>query len=335
MDSDGDLVPLQDSEDDWIYEDYTQKEIDKFVQCSKEGCSVCCGKLEQLEWLTTEEENAVKQHQAEKEIKQQEEKVAKQQQEEKEIKLQQQKTKVKQQKAQRKTKKQQQEEKEVKLQQAEEEIKQLQLKLQQAETEVKQLQEEKEVKQQPTHDQVESNHPPEALPLSYGHQEKAKTTSKGKIISVFTFFILVIAIVSQFFGANTGSANSIGLPTNNNVHEIILDTGCSTSCSGLGKWLSNRIPVFFQMRTANNGISSASCKATAVISGLPLRVLHIPEFQRTLVSWTDLAEMGFTAQMLRNTIEIFDVHDKLWTTVNLGIDRLWHFTDAERETSLL
>jgi hypothetical protein len=85
------------------------------------------------------------------------------------------------------------------------------------------------------------------------------------------------------------------------------------------------------MSTANNGKSKASCRGQATIARLRLNMVHVPDFRRTLISWTDLNDMGMTAAMGNNKIEIFDINGKLWTTVNKGNDRLWHFTEVEQE----
>ena len=85
------------------------------------------------------------------------------------------------------------------------------------------------------------------------------------------------------------------------------------------------------MSTANNGKSKATCRGTASIAGLPLKLVHVPDFKRTLISWTDLNDLGYTGTMGANKIDIFTDKGKLWTTVNKGKDRLWHFTEAEQE----
>jgi hypothetical protein len=64
-------------------------------------------------------------------------------------------------------------------------------------------------------------------------------------------------------------------------------------------------------------------------------MVHVPDFKRTLISWSDLDEMGMTATMGNSKINIFDIEGKLWTTVNKGTDRLWHFTEVEQEQANL
>ena len=41
--------------------------------------------------------------------------------------------------------------------------------------------------------------------------------------------------------------------------------------------------------------------------------------------------MGLTATMGGDKIDIFGRNGQLWTTVHKGKDRLWHFTEVEKE----
>jgi hypothetical protein len=192
-------------------------------------------------------------------------------------------------------------------------------------------------------DQVESNHLIETLPISNGPITTTKLETElpeektGNRFSIVSLLFLLMVIVSQFFVASqTGVANALTTGSKDlRQHEILLDTGCSNSSTGMLSWLVNKESVNFQMRTANDGTSTASCKGTAIICGVPIRVLHIADFRRTLIAWTDLADMGFTGTMGLDTITIKDMNGKMWTKVNRGSDRLWHFTDAEKETSSL
>ena len=173
-------------------------------------------------------------------------------------------------------------------------------------------------------DRVESNHflgvKPSAL-RSFG-------------LSFFTrpltlFFILLTLLynTSTFY---QGEANMVG-QVSSQAHEVLLDTGCTDSATGFLGWLSGRLPSKWTMSTANDGKSKASCRGTATIAGLPLKLVHVPDFKRTLISWSDLNDMGLTATMGGDKIDIFGRNGKLWTTVHKGKDRLWHFTEVEKE----
>ena len=111
---------------------------------------------------------------------------------------------------------------------------------------------------------------------------------------------------------------------------IILDTGCSnsTTTSKLKKWLTNILPTQVKMMTANKGESIAKEKGQLELNGLNINVLHVDNFSKTLISYSDLADLGVTGVMKTNEIELF-YNNKKWTTVKRKQDRLWHFTEAE------
>ena len=111
---------------------------------------------------------------------------------------------------------------------------------------------------------------------------------------------------------------------------IILDTGCSnsTTTSKLKKWLTNILPTQVKMMTANKGESIAKEKGQLELNGLNINVLHVDNFSKTLISYSDLADLGVTGVMKTNEIELF-FNNKKWTTVTRKQDRLWHFTEAE------
>jgi hypothetical protein len=160
-----------------------------------------------------------------------------------------------------------------------------------------------------------------ALPLSYGFT---------LIFRPLTLILLLLTVLSS--GVYEGEANVVGTTQPHpSQHEILLDTGCTDSATGFLDWLMKRLPTNWTMSTANNSKSKATCRGTAIIAGLPLKLVHVPDFKRTLISWTDLNDMGYTATMGANKIDIFTDKGKFWTTVNKGKDRLWHFTAAEQE----
>ena len=82
------------------------------------------------------------------------------------------------------------------------------------------------------------------------------------------------------------------------------------------------------MMTANKGESIAKEKGQLELNGLNINVLHVDNFSKTLISYSDLADLGVTGVMKTNEIELF-FNNKKWTTVTRKQDRLWHFTEAE------
>ena len=82
------------------------------------------------------------------------------------------------------------------------------------------------------------------------------------------------------------------------------------------------------MLTASRQANIASEQGKLNINGLNVNTLQVENFSKTLISYTDLADMGVTGKMNKDTIELF-LNDKPWTTVTRGEGRLWHFTDVE------
>ena len=179
-------------------------------------------------------------------------------------------------------------------------------------------------------DQVELNHrplgKPSALPLSYGPRLLFKP-----LTLLLVMLTLLFGVVYQG-NSNVAEANSA---VRNEQHEVLLDTGCTDSATGLLGWLTNRVPTWWTMSTANNGKSKATCRGQATVARLRLNMVHVPDFRRTLISWTDLNDMGMTGTMGKDKIDIYDLEGKHWTTVHKGKDRLWHFTEVEQEQANL
>ena len=83
------------------------------------------------------------------------------------------------------------------------------------------------------------------------------------------------------------------------------------------------------MLTANKGKSIATEKGELDIKGIGIGTLNVKDFTKTLVSWSDLADLGITGTLGKTEIKLFTPDGKPWTTVTRGADRLWHFTEAE------
>ena len=177
-------------------------------------------------------------------------------------------------------------------------------------------------------DQVESNHQPDE-PCS---PAQPPSSSPKKPHVFYSFYLLLTSMMilfgQMFTRKRTQGAANVGMFA---THAILLDTGCTDSSSGLLNWLKNRMPSKFTMKTANSGISPASCKGTATLCNLELQVLHVPDFNHTLISWSDLDDMGMVMKSEQKKIQIFYPDGKLWTTVTRQSDRLWHFGEVEEE----
>jgi hypothetical protein len=171
--------------------------------------------------------------------------------------------------------------------------------------------------------QVESNHP-------LNKKLSAPSFGFSLLFRPLTLILILLTVLSS--GFYEGEVNAIETTQRHaDQHEVLLDTGCTDSATGFLDWLSGKLPTNWTMSTANNGKSKATCRGTAIIAGLPLKLVHVPDFKRTLISWTDLNDLGYTATMGENKIDIFSDTGVLWTTVNRGKDRLWHFTAVEQE----
>lgn len=182
----------------------------------------------------------------------------------------------------------------------------------------------KESEEDSNEDQVESNHRPGKL------CSPAQPPSSGPNV-LYSFYLLLTSMMTLFgsmFTKRTQGAANVGIHA---THAILLDTGCTDSSSGLLNWLKNRMPSKFTMKTANSGVSSASCKGTATLCNLELQVLHVPDFNHTLISWSDLDDMGMVMKSEQKKLQIFYPDGKLWTTVTRQSDRLWHFGEVEEE----
>ena len=173
-------------------------------------------------------------------------------------------------------------------------------------------------------DQVESNHRPGKL------RSPAQPPSSGPN-ALYSFYLLLTSMMTLFGSMLTKRAQGAANVGIHATHAILLDTGCTDSSSGLLNWLKNRMPSKFTMKTANSGVSPASCKGTATLCNLELQVLHVPDFNHTLISWSDLDDMGMVMKSEQKKIQIFHPDGKLWTTVTRQSDRLWHFGEVEEE----
>ena len=111
---------------------------------------------------------------------------------------------------------------------------------------------------------------------------------------------------------------------------VILDTGCTDSTTDQRWWLTNVLSTFVKMSTANKSSNYAKEKGTLKIDGIHIPLLYVPEFDKTLISWTDLAERGITGKMGKDTIELYKADGSKWLDVNRKEDRLWHFEELEQ-----
>ena len=160
-----------------------------------------------------------------------------------------------------------------------------------------------------------------------------KSDLKSQSPSALSVFQLMVVLSSLQLPTPCayGEANAGSMAEPRTQHQILLDTGCTDSSSGFLSWLTNRLPTFFKMKTANDGLSAASCKGTATLRGLQLQILHVPDFNRRPISWSDLDDMGMTFKSQKGSIQIYNPEGKLWTTVTRENDRLWHFSEVEKE----
>jgi hypothetical protein len=161
--------------------------------------------------------------------------------------------------------------------------------------------------------------------------KSAKCWSPFRLVAVLlSMFALLLscftrASVNATFEANVAAAE----PKGSLRRTVLLDTGCNFSCTNFKGWLGKIFKVFCSMKTANGGESTCNDGGSAVIKGEELRFLHVPEFNKTLIAWTDLAALGMTGTLGRKEIQIFKAGGSPWLTATLEDDGLWHFLDLE------
>ena len=86
----------------------------------------------------------------------------------------------------------------------------------------------------------------------------------------------------------------------------------------------------FRLRTANKGVSTANTKGDLDINGVKVNVLAVDDFEKTLISWADLSDLGITGTMEKEQIKLYTADGKLWTILKRHQDRLYHFDELER-----
>ena len=134
----------------------------------------------------------------------------------------------------------------------------------------------------------------------------------------------------ECFGSANGNHNEE--TTTENKISVILDTGCSNSsgAKNIAKFLKNLARTVFRLRTANKGVSTANTKGDLDINGVKVSVLAVDDFEKTLISWADLSDLGITGTMEKEQIKLYTTDGKLWTVLRRHQDRLYHFDDLER-----
>ena len=142
--------------------------------------------------------------------------------------------------------------------------------------------------------------------------------------------ILIFANSEPTGKAKLGQANvGHSAPTKGTKH-VILDTGCTDSTTNNTNWLTNITSTLINMATADNTKRTATKKGTYTLKGVTIPFILVPEFNKTLVSWTDLASMGMTGTLGATSIDIFNADGTHWTSATLSSDKLWHFIELER-----
>jgi hypothetical protein len=94
-------------------------------------------------------------------------------------------------------------------------------------------------------------------------------------------------------------------------------------------WLRKLFKTAVNMKTANGGGSPCNQGGSVMVKGVELKLLLVPGFHKTLISWTDLARMGMTATMGATEIKISQANGNDWISATLQQDGLWHFLDLE------
>ena len=161
--------------------------------------------------------------------------------------------------------------------------------------------------------------------------EPEQTTTKKNcpsLINVFKLMLITMGILTSLPKMATALMST--KQNKQNRHNILLDTGCSNSsvATRIKRFLTNILTVNIKMFTANQGHSTVNEKGKLLLKGVNLDVLHVKDFPKTLISWTDLADLGMTGDMDKNHIKIY-YKGELWTTVTREEDRLWHFKEFE------
>ena len=191
----------------------------------------------------------------------------------------------------------------------------------------------KETNSEPRQQQSDNGIEPSKSPSQGVRQDKQQ--NKSKIYSVYDRYLLPILILLRIKTPTTQPlpiAQANGLEAKQEQPIIILDTGCtdSTTTSTLRRWLTNILPTKLRMYTATTEFCDITEKGQLEINGLKVNVLHAENFTKTLISYSDLADIGITGTMDTNEILLFK-DGSLWATVKRHSDRLWHFTDAEEK----
>jgi hypothetical protein len=134
------------------------------------------------------------------------------------------------------------------------------------------------------------------------------------------------------FQANAVESCAVGVSStsaNSKRRIVLFDTGCNISCTNIISWLRKLFKAAVNMKTANGGDSPCNQGGSVLVRGVELKLLHVPDFKKSLIAWTDLAAMGMTATMGATEIKIFKADGSDWLTVTLQQDGLWHFLDLE------
>ena len=192
----------------------------------------------------------------------------------------------------------------------------------------------------------ENNGPTETAVLEQQQSKvEAESTQLSTITAICIWLLCIVwkcihAVLSlfnakeeskeKFFGSANG--NHKEETTTENKISVILDTGCSNSsgAKNIAKFLKNLAHTVFRLRTANKGVSTANTKGDLDINGVKVNVLAVDDFEKTLISWADLSDLGITGTMEKEQIKLYTADGKLWTILKRHQDRLYHFDELER-----
>jgi hypothetical protein len=187
--------------------------------------------------------------------------------------------------------------------------------------------------------EFESKGEVEIVGESKGDTSAAGTGLTGEPKSRYRFnpFSLLFGILTAVtFGTESFQANAVepcdfaaSSTTNKRRRIVLFDTGCNVSCTNVMVWLRKLFRAAVNMKTANGGDSPCTQGGSVLVKGVELKLLLVPDFNKTLISWTDLAAMGMTATMGATEIKIIQASGSDWLSATLQKDGLWHFLDLE------